>query len=149
MAIAAKERAEEIAERAEAAEREMREANEETRVMAEKAKDRADFTADSVAGLQVDFEEEAESIRQTLEGIDSHEAERANSAAISLRQEIERELRELRSKLDIEQPAAASTGGDDAESTPTQRKRWKHHLRGDKTPAVKELAASSDDARDS
>ena len=145
IALAAQERAEEIAREAEVAERELREANEETRVMAEKAKDRADFAADSAAGLQVDFEEETESIRQSLENIDADEAARANNAAISLREEIERELRELRSKLAIE--PTTDDGAGESDTDPSQRKRWKHHLRGDKAPPVKELSAPADDAQ--
>ena len=135
LAAKAKETAELTAEEAQQTAKELRDANEEARVMAEKAKDRADFSADTVAGLQVDFEEETSSLRKHLKEttgslsetstrIDKLEERDENTSpevyASELREQIERELRSLREKMD--DPIVSS------ENQAEPVKRWRYHL---------------------
>ena len=135
LAAKAKETAELTAEEAQQTAKELRDANEEARVMAEKARDRADFSADTVAGLQVDFEEETSSLRKHLKEttgslsetstrIDKLEERDENTSpevyASELREQIERELRSLREKMD--DPIVSS------ESQAEPVKRWRYHL---------------------
>lgn len=118
-------RAQEAAERLEAV---LRDADEEVRVLADKAADRADFSIDSVSALQVDLEKEANTLRQRLDAVATNKD----------LQEVEREIERVRSEIDTE-------SGDEIVVAP--KKRFRYYLPEQVAPSTqKALPAGSEDA---
>lgn len=121
-------------------EAELRDADEEIRVMAEKATDRADFSVDTVAGLQADLDKASALVREKLAKVATHEE----------LEEVERQSREeLRRAAELVEAAkkqlreVISEPRDEVRSTPPSR--FRYYIPEQKAPATEPKALPAAD----